>query len=176
MLYKLLINTCSTTSNVASLSDLNTNSAEGTSQTSGALSVPGIVGGMFSGIRDKSPPSFVIQTTHPPLTPSPALVVDTAASDLAASQQASPSSTSLAVTTGRAHAASNSPKTDDTYATSTEVSSDIVDGEREDTDGGSSPCFVPSIEDEKSPKRLPYIFPWMKRVRLGQGKYCYIIN
>ena len=126
MLYKLLNKTCSTTSNVASLSDLNTNFAEGTSQTSGALSVPGIVGGMFSGIRDKSPPSFVIQTTHPPLTPSPALVVDTFASDLAASQQASPSSTSLAVTTGRAHAASNSPKTDDTYATSTEVSSDIV--------------------------------------------------
>ena len=159
----------STDSSVGSPQDLRTASADGTPQPIGSLGVPGVGGGMVPGTGPKSPPSpSVSQPPLSPLTSSPASIAAAVAAAAAVNQQASSSSTS---SSGNSRRAGNTSTGNATSTTSTGGGSNSVGGEGGSGEGGkNSSGSGSSKEDGKSSGGSPQIYPWMKRVHLGQSK------
>jgi len=161
----------STDSSVGSPQDLRTASADGTPQPLGSLGVPGGVGGMVPGTGPKSPPSpSVSQPPLSPLTSSPASIAAAVAAAAAVNQQASSSSTSSSGNSRRAGGVSNTSGGNATSTTSTGGGSNSAAGEGGGGEGGkSSSGSGSSGGDGKSSGGSPQIYPWMKRVHLGQN-------
>ena len=167
----------STDSSVGSPQDLRTTSADGTPQPVGALGVPGMGGGMVPGTGPKSPSSpSVSQPPLSPLTSSPASIAAAVAAAAAANQQASSSSTSSSGTTRRAAGGSNNSAANATSTTSTGGGSNGAGGEGGGTEGKSSSGSGSSGGVGKSSGGSPQIYPWMKRVHLGQSKCLNVVN
>ena len=168
----------STDSSVGSPQDLRTASADGTPQPVGSLGVPGVVGGMVPGTGPKSPPSpSVSQPPLSPLTSSPASIAAAVAAAAAVNQQASSSSTSSSGNSRRAGGVSNTSGGNATSTTSTGGGSNSASGEGGGGEGGkSSSGSGSSGGDGKSSGGSPQIYPWMKRVHLGQSKCLKFID